>query len=845
MSIAIVAPRAAQGTWGGAERAVLGLHRAIGEHTDHHAEIVEVVVDETNLVGLVHGYRESSLLDLSAFDRVISVKYPAWMLSHPHHTVYMFHPLRGLYESYHLFGEPDHVVPTAVEIERVVDLMRHRHDRPVLPEFFQRFDEAVAALGPHHPDLRFPGPLSRMIVHWLDRMALAPGATEAWFALSRTVASRPGYFPPGARPRVAPLPADLPPPQGAGARRGLFTASRLDGAKRIELIIDAMAYVASPTTLTIAGSGPHEAALRARAAHDPRIGFAGFMSDEDLAASYASAIAVPFVPEDEDQGLIVQEAFAQATPVVTCRDSGGPTEFVVDGRTGLVADPDPRSLGRALDRLLRDPGWAARLGANARERGSRVTWEGLVRTLLGDDAHRLVDLDEVAPLPEGPAHGSGASTAGDDDNDGPVAADRRRADRPEVMVLASFTIDAPRHGGELRARHLYGAMAEQLDVHFVGLTDTTTTGSTTVIAPGLVQTTVPRSPGHLRVGEELSAAARLPVTDIVAGLAGEETPELGRTIEDVGATSSIVVLAEPYLLPALLRSKLDLPFVYDAYNVEASLKAGALPDGPMHDQLLQAVIDIERAAVTESAAVVACSAADATDLARRYDRNVAAFEVIPNGTVLQPTIASAEERAEAGRRWLDRFHAEQIDGGNPAGRRHAHLAVFFGSWHPPNLDAAELLIDLARQQPDLLVLSCGGHGEAFRRRVLPANIVFTGNVGELTKHRLLASASVALNPMRSGSGTNLKLVEYLTAGVPVVSTPFGARGVGVVDGEHLRLSAPERFAATVAEVVADPTAAHRRAVAGHALVADHFDWTALGHRLAGVVERLAQPVALP
>lgn len=839
MSIAIVAPRAAQGTWGGAERAVRGLHRAIGEHTDHHAEIVEVVVDETNLVGLVRGYRESSLLDLAAFDRVISVKYPVWLLAHPHHTVYMFHPLRGLYESYHRFGEPEHVAPTAFEVERLVDLIRHRRDRPVLPEFFERFEEAVAALGPDHPDLRFPGPLARMIVHWLDGIALAPGSTEAWFALSRTVASRPGYFPPGVHPRVAPLPADLPPPVGAGPRQGLFTASRLDGAKRIELIVDAMAHVSTPTTLTIAGTGPHEAALRARAAHDPRIGFAGFMSDEDLAASYASAVAVPFVPEDEDQGLIVHEAFAQATPVVTCRDSGGPTELVVDGRTGLVADPDPRSLGRALDRLLRDPGWAARLGEAAQARGRRTTWAGLVRTLLGDDGNRLVDLDEVAPLPQAEGVAAAAPPAGT------AVALPDRTGRPKVMVLATFTIEAPRHGGELRARNLYGAMAEVVDVHFVGLTDTTTTGSTVELAPGLVQTTVPRSPTHLRVGEEISAAARLPVTDIIAGLAGEETPELGRTIADVGRTASLVVLAEPYLLPALHRSPLDLPFVYDAYNVEATLKDGALPDGPVRERLLQAVIDIERAAVTESAAVVACSAADATELARRYDRNVAAFDVIPNGTVIQPTIASAAERATAGRRWLDRFHAEQVDGGDPAAPRYEHLGVFFGSWHPPNLDAAELLIDLARELPELLVLSCGAHGEAFRRRVLPRNIVFTGNVAEPTKRRLLASATVALNPMRTGSGTNLKLVEYLTAGVPVVSTPFGARGAGVVDGEHLRLSSPERFAATVAEVLAEPAAAHRRAVAGHALVAEQFDWTVLGHRLAGLVERLARPVALP
>ena len=63
------------------------------------------------------------------------------------------------------------------------------------------------------------------------------------------------------------------------------------------------------------------------------------------------------------------------------------------------------------------------------------------------------------------------------------------------------------------------------------------------------------------------------------------------------------------------------------------------------------------------------------------------------------------------------------------------------------------------------------------------------------------------------------------------------------DGEHLRIVSPERFASAVAEVVADPNAAHRRAVAGHALVAETFDWSVLGHRLGGIVTDIARPRA--
>jgi glycosyltransferase involved in cell wall biosynthesis len=46
--------------------------------------------------------------------------------------------------------------------------------------------------------------------------------------------------------------------------------------------------------------------------------------------------------------------------------------------------------------------------------------------------------------------------------------------------------------------------------------------------------------------------------------------------------------------------------------------------------------------------------------------------------------------------------------------------------------------------------------------------------------RVLAASDVALNPVTFGSGSNLKLPEYLAAGLPVVTTPIGMRGF-----EHL------------------------------------------------------------
>ena len=136
----------------------------------------------------------------------------------------------------------------------------------------------------------------------------------------------------------------------------------------------------------IAGTGPLEAELRARAAGEP-----SHRSSSAQSTTLGSPIctptrcAVPYVPLDEDLGLVALEAMGCATPVVTCRDSGGPCELVLDERTGLVVAPETHDLAAALTRLAERPQLARELGENGRQRARRYTPERVVEALLGRD----------------------------------------------------------------------------------------------------------------------------------------------------------------------------------------------------------------------------------------------------------------------------------------------------------------------------------------------------------------------------------------------------------------------------------------------------------------------------
>ena len=65
------------------------------------------------------------------------------------------------------------------------------------------------------------------------------------------------------------------------------------------------------------------------------------------------------------------EAFASRKAVITCRDSGGPAELVRDGVNGVICEPTPEALGRAMRRLADDRALAERMGDRGASRRAR------------------------------------------------------------------------------------------------------------------------------------------------------------------------------------------------------------------------------------------------------------------------------------------------------------------------------------------------------------------------------------------------------------------------------------------------------------------------------------------
>jgi glycosyltransferase involved in cell wall biosynthesis len=102
------------------------------------------------------------------------------------------------------------------------------------------------------------------------------------------------------------------------------------------------------------------------------------MTDREVFDHIARCRAVLFAPKNEDYGLVAVEAMRSRKPVITCVDSGGPTELINDGKNGFVLPPDPAAIAKRIDELAESEDLARRLGEQAYQDSLAISWDKVV-----------------------------------------------------------------------------------------------------------------------------------------------------------------------------------------------------------------------------------------------------------------------------------------------------------------------------------------------------------------------------------------------------------------------------------------------------------------------------------
>lgn len=326
---------------GGAEHLADSLVAQLRVH-GHQAELYRTLLRFDSPAQVQESMLSARLWRLNGADRVIALKFPAYLVPHRDKVLWLLHQFRQVYDLWD-------------------DRLAGQREWVALREAIRTAD------------------------------ATALEESTAVFCNAETTKARLERFN-GATATV------LHPPLGdtsllrcEGYGDYIFAPGRINGHKRQHLAVEAMAHVRSDVRLVVAGSPQSEADLARLTATIARHDLAGrvllepeFITEQRKADLLAGALAVAYAPVDEDSyGYVTLEGHLSAKPVVTTEDAGGILQLVRHRETGMVTPPHPRAMAEAFDALRADDELAGALGRAGRAAALAMdlTWERVIAVL--------------------------------------------------------------------------------------------------------------------------------------------------------------------------------------------------------------------------------------------------------------------------------------------------------------------------------------------------------------------------------------------------------------------------------------------------------------------------------
>lgn len=402
----------------------------------------------------------------------------------------------------------------------------------------------------------------------------------------------------------------------------------------------------------------------------------------------------------------------------------------------------------------------------------------------------------------------------------------------QVTVLDMQPIDPPIGGGRIRLLGLYHGLSNHLPTTYIGSYDWQGEKYRKHrLSDTLEEIDIPLSNKHFSVcAEWQQRVGGKTIIDSCFNLLAHYSPEFVEEARNRVALSDIVIFSHPWVYPLvkdLLRSRPQL-VVYDSQNVEGLLRTSLLDDGKFGTDIAKNVASIEYELCHISDLILACSSEDRKLFNKLYNIPFSKIAITPNGVFTNRIQKTNDNLRQAARKKLD------IEN-NP-------LVIFMASSYPPNIEAAKFIIEnLAPALPDVKFAICGGVGDTLNQSLLAnqetSNILLTGFLPEDKKLTYLAAANLAINPMFSGSGTNIKMFDYMAAGLPVVSTPTGARGILQGSETAIHICNQEEFIGGIQHVLKDKEYAKSLGKSARDLVEKKYSWQKISKNLGLLLHR--------
>ncbi len=719
--------------------------------------------------------------------------------------------LKGYYDFYHLdLSHYDIVISTKAPsymIQHPAHILYLCHRLRVFYDLYEPRDNTHTRM--------------RRLIHWVDKWAMDQQRIPDIFSLGNTVSRRLLKW--GGITSIPLHPPTTFEPIDPRLGKHFLAVGRLHEWKRFDLIIKSYISSQAKAPLLVVGSGPDENRLKRLASHDQRIQFSGHVDESQLKKLYADSIAHIFTPISEDLGLITWESFLAGKPVLTTEDSGEPALIVDHGKTGFVTIPTPDAIAERINWMDVNRAKTSRMKQACREKVGKITWDRVVDTLLAAGMKSIENHKKTrtgSKISKIPAIRSKIKTP----NDQTI----------RLLVTDNQMIDPPVGGGRIRIWELYRNLPSDFNTTYIGTHDHSGPGFRDQwMAPNFREIVMPLTMLHFKAHEIWRRLTRGTATiDVtIPLLLGRCSPYYHRLIAEHLGHADIYISAHPWMHP-FIPADAGLPIIYDSQNCEAALKRDLLGNSLAGRYLARRVEQTERDAVQSSDRVLACSPSDADQFIFRYGCSREKIITVPNGVDCARIIPPSD-------------HEEKVRLKQELGLPSQTLALFVGSEYEPNLDAADYLIrQVSPAIPELTIGIVGGVGAAWSRRFdgdsPPSNVRIFGIVDAKLLVRIYQAADIGLNPMTQGSGTNIKMLDYMAAGLPILTTETGSRGLHGKDGSHWMQVEIFEFIASLKSLSSHRDVRRRLGVQSRINAEKFYDWKCIATALGNELRPLAQ-----
>lgn len=387
----------------------------------------------------------------------------------------------------------------------------------------------------------------------------------------------------------------------------------------------------------------------------------------------------------------------------------------------------------------------------------------------------------------------------------------------KVLVLDMQPIDPPVGGGRLRLLGLYHNLGDNFITQYIGTYDWPGEKFRDhLLSDSLREVDIPLSDEHFtecrkwqeRVGGKTIIDSTFPI------LAHLSKQYVDYTRSEV-LKADVVIFSHPWVYPLVkdLLNKATQIIIYDSHNVEGYLRHTLLDDKGLGTEIVKEVVKTEFELCHIADVILTCSLEDCELFNKLYSVPFIKMRIVPNGVFTEKIRPIPRDEKVSIKRQLELSEQK--------------TAIFIGSNYPPNLEACNFIIkDLAPLLPEVTFVIAGGVGEGIDKKSIHgiSNVKITGSLTENQKVLYLGASDLAINPMFSGSGTNIKMFDFMAAGLPIVSTKIGARGISETDYAGIVISDILDFKSSIQIIINDDKKSKYLGNANRKLTEKNFSW---------------------